>query len=309
MTDSESGRRRAPRVPFAMEVALRGPYGITQGRCHTLDPETMFVETEHPCSEGDTLLVKFVLPGEGRAIIGEARVTDRQVSQRAGMWWLWLSFVSLEPADRELIRRHALRQQSGARAAAGETPDEPLPSRAPPPSREVARTPARGQAGSAPPAAASQALPPPGAALPPAGARLAAPTPAAPPVKIADRSKRKPAGPRFDSQPFVSFEIRFHNGQDFYNEYIENISKGGIFVRTEVDVPANTHVRVRLQLPGSSSPCYLEGRVVWRRGGPQRGLGIQFTAMDEAVRRQIEDHVEQMLNSKPLTLEMWKTWD
>ncbi len=67
-----------------------------------------------------------------------------------------------------------------------------------------------------------------------------------------------------------------------------DLGVGGLFLATEEDLELGTLVHVSMELPGPSVVSG-DGAVVWARsrGSGQRGLGIEFVAIDEQTRRRI----------------------
>ena len=80
-----------------------------------------------------------------------------------------------------------------------------------------------------------------------------------------------------DRMPY-SVEVEFRTASSFLVAYSVNLSRGGLFLETEHDVPMGSPIGVDLKIPGAD-PISLEGIVAWRRGtdgdGPP-GLGIEF---------------------------------
>ncbi len=81
--------------------------------------------------------------------------------------------------------------------------------------------------------------------------------------------------------------IKYHNADQFFTDYIQNISRGGIFVPTDQSLPATTRLQISFSLPDCDQLITTEGIVVrsiqerpGRRGDPA-GMGIQFQALSE----------------------------
>jgi uncharacterized protein (TIGR02266 family) len=74
-------------------------------------------------------------------------------------------------------------------------------------------------------------------------------------------------------------EVEFRTASSFLVAYSVNLSRGGLFLETEHDVPLGAEIGLKFAVPGAGS-LDLMGRVAWRRGrespdGPP-GLGIEF---------------------------------
>jgi uncharacterized protein (TIGR02266 family) len=74
-------------------------------------------------------------------------------------------------------------------------------------------------------------------------------------------------------------EVQFRTASSFLVAYSVNLSRGGIFLETEHDIPIGAEVTLRFGVPGVGS-IELVGTVTWRRGreDPEGapGLGIEF---------------------------------
>lgn len=82
---------------------------------------------------------------------------------------------------------------------------------------------------------------------------------------------------------------------------VENISPGGMFVRTAVPLPLGIAVLVDLVRPGLEAPIQVSGRVVnvvpLRRGdapGVAPGVGISFDPLPQDVQRRLRNLLRQL---------------
>jgi uncharacterized protein (TIGR02266 family) len=74
-------------------------------------------------------------------------------------------------------------------------------------------------------------------------------------------------------------EVEFRTASSFLVAYSVNVSRGGLFLETEHEVPIGTVVALQLAVP-SAGIVQLTGTVAWRRGresadGPP-GIGVEF---------------------------------
>ena len=79
----------------------------------------------------------------------------------------------------------------------------------------------------------------------------------------------------------VKIEIAFKHTIDFVTSYMLNISKGGLFIKTDEALQLNTIVFLRFIMPGDTMPIETERKVVWcntnkAKGYFPRGMGIKF---------------------------------
>jgi uncharacterized protein (TIGR02266 family) len=120
----------------------------------------------------------------------------------------------------------------------------------------------------------------------------------APPEPTSDTDRR--AQPRFD----VSVTVTLFGDHNFYLGLSENISEGGLFVRTQNILPIGSTIRIEFSLPTSAVPLSLAGEVRWVRspnachpehenfgsGGDDSikpGMGIQFQQVSPETARAI----------------------
>jgi uncharacterized protein (TIGR02266 family) len=77
-------------------------------------------------------------------------------------------------------------------------------------------------------------------------------------------------------------EVEFRTASSFLVAYSVNLSRGGIFLETEADIPSGAEMTLRLAVP-SIGTVTLTGMVAWRRGresldGPP-GVGLEFVEL------------------------------
>jgi uncharacterized protein (TIGR02266 family) len=82
----------------------------------------------------------------------------------------------------------------------------------------------------------------------------------------------------YDRMPY-SVQLEFRTASSFLVAYSVNLSRGGLFVETDADIPTGAMITVDLEVPGTGQVA-LTGVVAWRRGaestdGPL-GIGIEF---------------------------------
>jgi uncharacterized protein (TIGR02266 family) len=101
----------------------------------------------------------------------------------------------------------------------------------------------------------------------------------------------------------VKIEIEFKHTIDFVSSYMLNISKGGLFIRTDEALPLDTIVFLRFTLPGDTKPIETAGKVVWcnareEKGYFPRGMGIKFVKLnsDDAgkIKKFVDEHLAQI---------------
>ena len=76
-----------------------------------------------------------------------------------------------------------------------------------------------------------------------------------------------------------SVQVEFRTASSFLVAYSVNLSRGGLFIETDADIPTGALLTVDLGVPGAGQ-VPLNGVIAWRRGtesneGPP-GLGVEF---------------------------------
>ena len=82
--------------------------------------------------------------------------------------------------------------------------------------------------------------------------------------------------PRFQ----ISVDVEFGSGHYFYCGRTRDMSQGGLFIETDVRLPAGAELTVDLRIAGMHAK--LSAEVVWvliRADGKADGLGVRFTSM------------------------------
>ncbi|NOY54060.1 MAG: hypothetical protein GXP58_10670 [Deltaproteobacteria bacterium] len=96
----------------------------------------------------------------------------------------------------------------------------------------------------------------------------------------------------------VAYWVHQQERQEVYQVESVNIGAGGIFIRTELPLGIGTEVHLEFTLPGSREPIRIQGKVVWSGGISTKGAdkiqgkGIEFTACDDRIRKQLLDYIE-----------------
>ncbi len=100
--------------------------------------------------------------------------------------------------------------------------------------------------------------------------------------------------PRFDAR----IKVGFKSDRAFLWEYSEDISKGGIFIKTANPMPLNSRVQLRLSLPGRSEEISVVGEVIYvlKEGETGRGpgMGLQLIDFEKEGKKEIEEYIEEL---------------
>jgi Tfp pilus assembly protein PilZ len=100
----------------------------------------------------------------------------------------------------------------------------------------------------------------------------------------------------------VSLRVAFPDGEGPHVNEATSLSVGGMFVRTERDLPVGALVPVALELPDGDPPAPVQARVVYSAAAPKararasaRGVGVQFVAEDPAFRARVTRYIDSLL--------------
>ena len=109
--------------------------------------------------------------------------------------------------------------------------------------------------------------------------------------------QRPPENKRKTARLHHEIPVAYRTVGSFLSDWATNISQGGLFINTRNPLPVGTAVKILIQLPGASFPYQLSGRVTRvtefdNRANLVPGMGIEFTDIDDAKRRDIEAFVD-----------------
>jgi len=118
---------------------------------------------------------------------------------------------------------------------------------------------------------------------------------------LAESGKERRIHPRKD----VSLRVRVkaENVDEFVDQFAHNISKGGLFLRSQKPYPVDTILQFEIQLKDGSKVLRGKGKVTWSQPPPgpgekprSCGMGVKFVGLDAASRAlvmRILEHKEE----------------
>ncbi|NNL65905.1 MAG: TIGR02266 family protein [Myxococcales bacterium] len=132
-----------------------------------------------------------------------------------------------------------------------------------------------------------------------------------PPLDVAELERwgelRESLGAAFEGKRATSAEQRehlrlpshlkvvFENGDELREAFLENISEGGLFIRTQRPLCKGAPLRLRI-VADALPPLEVSGRVVWsrelERTDAPAGMGVEFEGVDEAARELLDRLIE-----------------
>jgi uncharacterized protein (TIGR02266 family) len=107
-----------------------------------------------------------------------------------------------------------------------------------------------------------------------------------------------PTGPDSRAHPRLALvlQVDYPDREGYLSDATENLSLGGVFVRTERSFAIGEMVALRLSFPGLLDPTVLEGVVVWARAGRDgvpAGVGIKIPEERQADRERLAQLLER----------------
>jgi type IV pilus assembly protein PilZ len=102
--------------------------------------------------------------------------------------------------------------------------------------------------------------------------------------------------PRYE----VSIPVDCSTRHVFVSNHVCNISRGGLFIRSDSPLPLNADVSLVLHLPGTDQCIRATGRVIWnfdmQKGTTHivPGTGIRFVGMPPSDRAILESYLARL---------------
>jgi uncharacterized protein (TIGR02266 family) len=88
--------------------------------------------------------------------------------------------------------------------------------------------------------------------------------------------------------------------------WTRNVSRGGIFVESERDLPPDSEVQLEFALPETRDALAPTAKVVWRRLATRTlaaGLGLQFLKLDRDAARRLDEYIYERSSLENLAAE------
>jgi uncharacterized protein (TIGR02266 family) len=92
----------------------------------------------------------------------------------------------------------------------------------------------------------------------------------------------------------LAVKVSCPSWDDYLDLYTTNLSRGGMFIASNVSVPIGTQLDVQLRLPNASTVtlraevAHLIGELRARETAQERGMGVTFINLDDETRRALE---------------------
>ncbi len=96
----------------------------------------------------------------------------------------------------------------------------------------------------------------------------------------------------------IRIQIEYETPEGFFQDYMRNLSLGGIFIETQRPLPVHTRLKVQFRLPDMNVPIMADGVVVHtlrvgRSKAPGGGMGIRFSDVDRHGRELLEEYLKR----------------
>lgn len=102
-------------------------------------------------------------------------------------------------------------------------------------------------------------------------------------VSYTQRRERVPA----------QIQIHYATGSVFLSDLTEDLSQGGVFIRTDERLELGDTLRLKLKLPGDYFSVRVSGEVAWVRDTPP-GVGVRFKFEGDRVKSRVERIVQEL---------------
>jgi len=111
---------------------------------------------------------------------------------------------------------------------------------------------------------------------------------------------------RDSGRAMIEIPITYTHSNTFFYDYINNISLGGTFIRTQNSLPVGTRFRFIIKLPDQEEELSLKAEVVWVREREERvqnnilpqGMGIKFIFDTEGEQKDFSERIEKLIRKQ-----------
>ena len=97
------------------------------------------------------------------------------------------------------------------------------------------------------------------------------------------------------------FRVDYSTPEALFNEFAENISEGGLFIKTANPLEVGTEITIEFLLPLLEEPIRVKGRVEWNTNMPgvrkaSPGMGVSFQGLSKEDKEKINQIVRALKN-------------
>ncbi|WP_022852981.1 TIGR02266 family protein [Thermodesulfatator atlanticus] len=95
------------------------------------------------------------------------------------------------------------------------------------------------------------------------------------------------------------FRVDYSTPEALFNEFAENISEGGMFIKTSRPLEIGTEIIIEFKLPLLKEPIKVKGKVEWNTDmpgirKPTPGMGVSFQGLSSEDKEKINKIVRQL---------------
>jgi CRP/FNR family cyclic AMP-dependent transcriptional regulator len=94
-----------------------------------------------------------------------------------------------------------------------------------------------------------------------------------------------------------TLSVSYRDKQSFIKAYTDNVSNGGIFIKTGTPLSKGEQFSLKLQLPGLPDPLQIRCAVVWSKRGEEgkdkqpSGMGVKFIEMSNSDKEKLQKYI------------------
>lgn len=90
--------------------------------------------------------------------------------------------------------------------------------------------------------------------------------------------------------------LTYDDKESFVDAYTENVSDGGLFIRTENPLEPGEEFRLKLSLPGLPDPLIIKCEVVWvmsesKETDAADGMGVKFVEVMPKDKKTLKEYI------------------
>lgn len=103
---------------------------------------------------------------------------------------------------------------------------------------------------------------------------------------------------RTEPRERAALSLNFKDRQSFVRAYSANVSKGGLFIKTENPLNQGEQFQLKLQLPGLNDTLQIKCDVIWsQKGAPSQpdkpsGMGVKFREMPKKDLQLLKEYLD-----------------
>ncbi len=99
----------------------------------------------------------------------------------------------------------------------------------------------------------------------------------------------------------ITLEVNYRTRMELLSADTENVSAGGMFIRTMYPLPEGTELNIQFAIPEESIEFSVTGKIVWAvsmeesQDESESGMGIKFVNMSREKLKILQDYISSQL--------------